>query len=195
MRLTKIDVAKAYLISAVRLRFAGEHAASVYLLAASAREILTTIGEKVGTRTILKEVSEDTGTPMKKLVEIVHEFAKFLKHADSDPEAVLENFEEQDADLVLFTACRDFHRVAKGMPVELQVYEAWRWALAFERVRDAPLRTQPVVRRCIRRFPGIRRASPAERLRIGLEVLERALGDPRLRMTIQRDVILPPRHV
>jgi hypothetical protein len=42
---------------------------------------------------------------------------------------------------------------------------------------------------------GGRRASPAERLRIGLEVLERALGDPTLRMEIQRDVILPPRHV
>jgi len=195
MRLTKIDVAQAHLISAVRLRFAGGHPASVYLLAASAREILTTIGEKVGTRTTLKGISEDTGIPLKKLIEDAHEFAAFLKHADRDPEAVLENFGERDADLVLFIACHDFHRVAKGIPIELQVFEAWRWALAFERVVEAPLRTQPVVRRCIRRFPGIRTATPAERLRIGLEALERALHDPRLRMAIQRDVFLPPRRV
>jgi hypothetical protein len=192
LRLTKVGVAEAHLISAVRLRFKGGHPASVYLLAASAREILTTIGEKVGTRTTLKGISEDTGIPLKKLVDDAHEFAAFFKHANRDPEAVLENFGERDADLVLFIACHDFHRVAKGMPVELQVFEAWRWALAFKRVRDAPLRTQPVVRRCIRLFPGIRAASPAEQLRIGLEALERALRDPLLQMAIQRDVILRP---
>jgi hypothetical protein len=195
MRLTKIGVAEAHLISAVRLRFEGGHLASVYLLAASAREILTTIGEKIGTKTILKEVSEETGTPMKTLIEIVHKFTKFFKHADSDPEAVLEDFEERDVDQVLFVACRDFQRVAKGLPVELQVFVAWRWALTFKRVMDAPLKTQPIVRRCIRLFPGIRAASSAERLRIGLDTLEKAVRDPRLRMAIQRDVILPPRHV
>jgi hypothetical protein len=192
LRFTKVGVAEAHLISAVRLRFTGGHPASVYLLAASAREILTTIGEKVGTRTTLKGISEDTGIPLKKLVDDAHEFAAFLKHANRDPEAVLEDFNERDADLVLFIACHDFHRVAKGMPVELQVFEAWRWALAFKRVRDAPLRTQPVVQRCIQLFPGIRAASPAEQLRIGLEALEGALRDPRLQMAIQRDVILRP---
>jgi hypothetical protein len=143
MRLTKIGVAEAHLISAVRLRFEGGHLASVYLLAASAREILTTIGEKIGTKTILKEVSEETGTPMKTLIDIVHKFTKFFKHAGSDPEAVLEDFEERDVDQVLFVACRDFQRVAKGLPVELQVFVAWCWALTFKRVMDAPLKRSP----------------------------------------------------
>jgi hypothetical protein len=53
VKLTKIDVAEAHLITAVRAHFRDEHPASVYLLAASAREILTTIGEKTGTRTML----------------------------------------------------------------------------------------------------------------------------------------------
>jgi hypothetical protein len=45
-RLTKIDVAEAHLVTAVRATFRGEHPASIYLLAASAREILTTISER-----------------------------------------------------------------------------------------------------------------------------------------------------
>jgi hypothetical protein len=91
-------------------------------VATSAREIVTTIGEKTGTRTMLAGIAETTGTPLKKLVEIASEFAGFLKHADRDPTAVLETFTEQDTDLVLYVACHDFHRVAKGQPVELQVF-------------------------------------------------------------------------
>jgi hypothetical protein len=57
MRLTKIDVAEAHLVTAVRSLFRGEHPASIYLLAASAREILTTIGSKIGVRTLLHPIS------------------------------------------------------------------------------------------------------------------------------------------
>jgi hypothetical protein len=73
MKLTKIDVAQAHLITAVRAHFRGEHPASVYLLAASAREILTTIGEKTGTRTMLAGIAETTGTPLKNLAQIANE--------------------------------------------------------------------------------------------------------------------------
>jgi hypothetical protein len=188
LRLTKIAVAEAHLITAVRAHFRGEHPASVYLLAASAREILTTIGEKTGTRTMLAGIAEATGTPLKKLVEIASEFAGF---ADRDPTAVLETFTEQDTDLVLYVACHDFHRVAKGQPVELQVFEAWHLATAFEKVSAAPLRMQPIVRRCIKRFPGIRGVSRAEQQRIGLEQLEKVRHNPAFRMEIQREVVLP----
>jgi hypothetical protein len=191
VKLTKIDVAEAHLITAVRAHFRGEHPASIYLLAASACEILTTIGEKTGTQTMLAGVAETTGTPLKKLVQIANEFAGFLKHADRNPTAVLERFTEWDTNLVLYIACHAFHRVAKGQPVELQVFEAWYLATAFEKVSAAPLRVQPFVRRCIKLFPGIRGVSRAEQQRIGLEQLEKARRNPALRMEIQREVILP----
>jgi hypothetical protein len=191
MRLTKIDVAEAHLITAVRAHFRGEHPASVHLLAASAREILTTIGEKTGTRTMLAGIAEETGTPLKQLAQIANESVGFLKHADRDPTAVLETLTEQDTDMVLYVACHDFHRVAKGQPVELQVFEAWYFATAFERVSAAPLRVQPHVRRCIKLFPGIRGVSRAEQQRIGLEQLEKARDNPALQMEIQREVVLP----
>jgi hypothetical protein len=147
MRLTKIDVAEAHLITAVRAHFRAEHPASVYLLAASAREILTTLGEKTGTRTMLAGLAEDTGTPLKNFVEIAHEFAKFFKHANHDPTAVLETFTEKDADMVLYVACNDFSRVAKGMPIELQVYASWWLAQIFKSVSDASPNVQPFVQK------------------------------------------------
>jgi hypothetical protein len=168
------------------------------LLAASAREILTTIGEKTGTRTALAGVAETTGTPLKRLVEIASGFAKFFKHANRDPTSVLENFTEQDTDLVLYVASHDFHRVAKGQPVELQVFEAWYFATAFEKVSAAPLRVQPIVRRCIKRFPGIRGVSRAEQQRIGLEQLEKVRhngtsnGDSARSNFAERTALIPP---
>lgn len=192
MRLTKIDVAEAHLITAVRAHFRGEHPASVYLLAASAREILTTLGEKTGRRTMLAGIAETTGTPLKKLIGIAGEFANFFKHADRDPTASLETFTEQDTEMVLYIACHDFFRVANGQPIELQVYEAWHFATAFPRVSAAPLRVQPYVRRCIKLFPGIRAAATkGEQQRIGLTQLEKARDNPKFRMEIRRDVVFP----
>jgi hypothetical protein len=138
VRLTKIDVAEAHLVTAVRSHFRGEHPASVYLLAASAREILTTIGSKIGVRTLLHGASQDTGKKMGRLVEAAHEHANFFKHADKDPAGVLESFSDSEGDIVLFIGCHDFLRVAKGQPIELQVFEAWWFATAHAKVELSP---------------------------------------------------------
>jgi hypothetical protein len=75
-----------------------------------------------------------------------------MKHADKDPTGTLENFSEMDTDSILFIACHDFLRVAKGQPIEMQVFEAWWFATAHVKVSEAPLRAQETIRRCIRRF-------------------------------------------
>jgi hypothetical protein len=119
MRLNKIDVAEAHLVTAVRCHFFGEHPASIYLLASAAREILTSIGDKKGIRTMLAGLAEATGRPMKEIVAAAHEFAGFLKHADRDPTAILDKLEDADVDNLLFVACNDFGRVTGGRPIEL----------------------------------------------------------------------------
>ena len=190
MRLTKIDVAEAHLITAVRNTFTGQHPASVYLLAASAREILTQIGHKLGVRTVLHGAAEDTGKKLRRIIEAAHQYANFLKHADEDPDGVLD-FDPVEADQVLFIACHDFARIAKGQPIELQVYEAWWFATAHAKVSEAPLRAQPIIRNCIRHFKGVRRADRTGRIDIGRIALEKASLDPALVMEIEREVKLP----
>jgi hypothetical protein len=191
MRLTKIDVAEAHLVTAVRATFRGEHPASVYLLAASAREILTTIGSKIGIRTVLHGASQDTGKKLGRLIHSAHAYANFMKHADKDPTGVIEDFSETDADSILFIACHDFLRIAKGQPIEMQVFEAWWFATAHVRVSDAPLRAQETIRRCIRRFPGIRSSDRRRREALGLAALDQASLNPKFVMAIEREVRLP----
>lgn len=190
-RLTKIDVAEAHLISAVRLCFDDGPAPSIYLLAASAREILTTIGERLGKRTMLAGISAGEEIPIKDLYRAAHEFTNFFKHADRDPDAVLDNFSHEDAEALLFIACADFGRVTGGKAVDLQVYEAWWFALSFQRVSDAPLSTQAMIRRCRKLFPsGLATATREKRIAMAREALASARARPELAMSIQRAVIL-----
>lgn len=191
MRLTKIDVAEAHLISAVRLHFQCGPSASVYLLAGSAREILTTIGDKIGVRTLLHGVADDLGRPLKELIAAAHEHVNFLKHADRDPQAVLEDLTENDVDALLFVACHDLLRVAKGQPIEAQVFEVWYLAISWRKVRCAPLRAQPIIRSCIKHFQGIRSLSREAQLRMGWTKLQEASANPALIMELQREVVLP----
>jgi hypothetical protein len=172
MNLTKLDVAKAHIVTAIRATFRGEHSASIYLLAASAREILTTMGEKAGVRTLLHGIAEDTGVPVVELIKHAHEYARFMKHADRDPSAILKDFEASAADNVLFIACNDYLRVTQQHPLEMQVFEAWWLATAHEKVSDAPLRSQELIKRCIAKFPGIRTADRSGRIALGLRAIE-----------------------
>jgi hypothetical protein len=190
VKLTKIDVAEAHLVTAVRLRFRDEHPASIYLLAGSAREILTSIGEKTGVRTMLAGLAETTGKPIKELKAAAHDSVNFLKHADRNPSAVLDDLDDEQVGIVLFIACHDFHRVTGGQPIELQVYEAWWHATSHRKVSDAPLRGQPRIRACLKIFPGIRSAAKKERLKIGLDKLDEARLNPRYAMQIRREVII-----
>jgi hypothetical protein len=187
--LTKIDVAEALIRTAVRLFFQDEHPVPIYQLASSAREILTTVGEKVGVETVLHAIAKKQNVPVKTLAGEAHKFAGRFKHADRNPTEKIQ-FRETDVDWVLLLACHDFGRVTGGMPVEAQVFEAWAHLVFWERISDAPLRQQRVLRLAIKEFPGVRTATRAKQKKIGLETLRRVENDPKLQMRIEREVRL-----
>src|SRR5258708_6675704 len=47
---------------------------------------------------------------------------RFFKHARTDPDGVLEGFEEDEAQAVLYIACEDFYRLCGGDPIELKAF-------------------------------------------------------------------------
>ena len=106
LRLDKIDVAEAHIISAVKLFFENGHPASVYTLASAAREIVTTLGIKQRVETLLHQMATWKGETLKQQIGKAHAFANFFKHANTDPTAVLE-FPEDEVDGTLFIACHD----------------------------------------------------------------------------------------
>ncbi|MBS4083885.1 MAG: hypothetical protein KGZ73_10070 [Rhizobiales bacterium] len=185
--LTKIDVAEAHIKTAVWLYFQNAHPVPIYTLASAAREILTTIGDKIGVETTLHRLAKKRGESLKSLIAKIHLHATFFKHANSDTTATLD-FSETEVDPVLQLACHDFGRVAKGMPIEAQVFEAFIMCLAFARVSDAPLRRQQMLKFAFQHFYGVRSSTLAEAKKIGLRILERAASDPTLQMEYSRVV-------
>jgi hypothetical protein len=188
--LTKIDVAEAHIRTAVRMFFEDGHPAPIFMLANAAREIVEQVGGHTEVETVQEELARDQGLTIDAMLRPMKTVANFLKHADRDPAATID-IEENAVIMVLQLACHDFGRIAGGMSIEAQIYEAWATAIAFRRVSEAPLRKQELIRKIIAHFPGIRAATGAERKAIGLTVLNRAVQDPGLIMDFSREVVLP----
>jgi hypothetical protein len=191
MRLTKIDVAEAHLRASIRMFFEDAHPVPIYTLGCAAREILDKLGRKLKVPTILDDIARWRGANVHELKKKVTRFNNFMKHADRDPTDVLEDFSDLDNDVLLFYATRDYHQIAKGLPIEAQIFEAWFFATKVKRISNGGIRWQQKVRSCIKHFPGIRSASRAKQKELGLNALNVALANPSLQMEMKKTVELP----
>lgn len=95
--------------------------------------------------------------------------AAFFKHADQDPDGVLESFDPSEADSVLYCACFDFGRLCGGKPVEADAFELW-----FLAMRD--LLGQPGIDD-IEELRGITTASRGTQIGMGKKLLDSARTD------------------
>jgi hypothetical protein len=124
-----------------------------------------------------------------KIVGKRNEYWNAIKHFDSNAkkrtvregdDALLARFSDQDNDAPLFAGWLDYHTVTRRLPIEVQVFQAWWFALNEDKlaphVDPTPFRTL---------FPDIGRADRAEqkrRLRRKIESLRRnrkLRADPR----------------
>ena len=137
MHLTKVDVARQQLVTAIRLFFAREDAVSIYSLASNAWEVIdelcrlaTVESESLRTRSHIdrsKDLKRDY---------INSPYRNFFKHADRDPDAVLSGFTERSPEAVLFLACEDYIRLNRASPVEVQVFQFWFIAMYPEKLSE-----------------------------------------------------------
>jgi hypothetical protein len=96
MKVTKIDAAEANLIAAVRLHLSGGNIIPVLVLANSAREIVATLGEKIGLDTVHAQLAAKFGQPITEVIAPISKAAGFLKHADRRP---TEEFQLNERDI------------------------------------------------------------------------------------------------
>ena len=101
--------------------------------------------------------------------------AGFLKHADHDPEEVLEHFEPTAADAVLYIACEEFCRLCGGGPSELRALGIWG-----EAMRGL---IEPMPGTLAEQLMGITTKPRAEQLDMGKQLVARIRADPTLRET------------
>jgi hypothetical protein len=170
MTITKLDAAEREIVAAIQLLFDGGDPIPVYALAAAAREITTTLCEKRGVHSVVDTIQEDHPHMTRKQIHReVSKHAAFFKHADQDPDGVLDSFDPAEADAVLWVACSDFGRLCGGKPVEADVFELWFYAM-----RDmlGPLGIDDIPE-----LRGITTSSRASQIEMGRKYLSTARAD------------------
>lgn len=171
---SKRDVARSHICTAVRLYFFEKNIVSAYLLAVSAREILTTLGSKSKIPTLVDQLANSQGMTAKDVISGIHLHAGFLKHANK-PEPDL-SFSETNFLVALAVACNDYGTLFDMVPLEMQVFETWQYACLVTQISNEGLRTQKILRECLSAFPGIRGKSIEQQRIIGSQVLEKSLA-------------------
>lgn len=120
--LTKLDVAQREINAAVNMTFAGGDPVAICVLASAARAIVGALCEIADASSFKKEL-QDFQPEMsdRAYYKAANKAWNFFKHADQDPEDVLEGFKPDDADSILFTAVFDFGALCQGKSIEAQV--------------------------------------------------------------------------
>jgi hypothetical protein len=179
VNLTKLAVAEQEIVAAVRLLFDGGDLAPVYVLAASAREIATTLCEVRGVKSFFDEAREvHPHIPKKEMYRQAHRHAGFFKHADRDPDAVLTDFTDSEVDTVLFAAIFDFGSLCGGLSIEAQVFEGWFLTLYWSAGDIIPMPTG-----LDELFPNLRERPRFDQLALGGQVLRWARTVPNFKMS------------
>lgn len=177
--LTKIDVARRQLVTAIRLLFEDGDSVSVLSLAANAWEVIDALCEQAGIQGVSHETRGHV-PPGKDLKRdyINSPYRNFFKHADRDPEATLAGPSPSTIDSLVYLAVDDYLRLNGKGPVELQVFQLWYLATRIEKVADQAM--VRVVRAVDAHLPGIRAMPRTEQVAAGKRLLARARGNTAL---------------
>lgn len=138
--ISKVEAAQRQLRVAVKLWEIGDDPIAVYSLAAAAREITTTLCEKRGlqsffdlTQTSYPDLSR------KQLYAAAHRHASFFKHADRDPDGVLDALTIEECEAVMFVASFDLGLLlSQRRGPEIDVFEVWFLALHLPDASELP---------------------------------------------------------
>lgn len=177
--LTKVDVARRQLATAIGLFFNGGDLVSVFSLAANAWEVIDVLCVRTGVVSMSVQARTYLN-PSKDLKKdyINSPFRNFFKHADRDPDGVLQDFDDGVVDGILFLAVEDYIRMHGRSPLELQVFQLWYLACHTEKVAGDKL--DEVLDAVAGMFPGIANRTRDAQIAMGRDALASALTDTEL---------------
>lgn len=175
-QLTKRTVAKRQLVTAIRLFFVNRDPVSVFTLAANAWEVVDELCNRNG----IDSASNQTRSHLEAGKDLKYNYVNspyrnFFKHADRDPDGVLEDFTDEACDGLLFLATEDYIRLNKASPIELQVFQLWYLGVYFEKVAHDSL--DKILDSIRTHFPDLRTSTRLEQKKLGLQAIEDAYKD------------------
>ena len=177
MNLTKSDVARRQLVTAIRLFFSDDDPVSVYTLASNAWEVIDELCKLRDIDTVSDQTRKHIG-PLKDLGKdyINQPYRNFFKHADRDPHGKAEGFNAQSSEGVLFLAAEDYTRLHGKSPVEVQVYSIWFCSKYPEKLSSAA--TKRFLPKAKALFPDIGSVERAAQLAMGSSAIEAGIKNP-----------------
>lgn len=189
-RLTKLDVARRQLATAIDLFFAGRDVVSVYSLATNAWEVVDVLCRKAGVASFSVQARENVpaGKDLK-LSYINSPYRNFLKHADADSEKTLPPLPDSQVEGVLFLAVEDYMRLNGRSPLQFQVFQLWYLAKYQEKM--ALGFPDELMDGVVAAFPGLSFLPRSAQLAQGARVLSDAasdqgiIGDPKTELAFQ----------
>lgn len=174
VQVTKLEAATRQLNTAITLFFDAGDSVVIHTLAAAAANIFSDVIESIdASKSWRGMVKSDHGLSNAQYRGVMHEAWNFFKHADRNPEGVLE-FDDQSSEYLIFFAtleCSEVHRLT----IQMQTFQLWFLAGdAFN--RDESDETQTLARLA---FPSMPSCSREQRLHLGKKMLLEQMQEPR----------------
>ena len=125
MMVSKLDAAKRQLETSIHLYFSYGDPVSVHTLAAAAYNVIRDLNEKRGGEKMLKDMWQLLDTQDAALFrKHINEAENFLKHADRDPDSLLE-LSPQWTEVILLEASTRYCVLTDEQPAVLQLFINW----------------------------------------------------------------------
>ncbi len=126
LRLSKKDVAKSHIDSAIDLVLGAKGWSSAHLLAWAAQHVLKGVARVSSTATFRTELG-DWAAPgfEKQFWHAVDAHYNFFKHADHDANLKIENYDPRATAWGLWMACHDYRKVYRTLTWSMLVYQNW----------------------------------------------------------------------
>jgi len=147
MKVDKIGAAVRQVELAIRLLFRNEDPIGIHTLASAGFRILRDLGKARNS-----DISQYLATIIKPKMEgrfwkVFSGAANFFKHADSDPDAVLENIQEEVNDVLILFACFLYRDIDSRWTAQMLAFVAW-YILIHPEILDY-LQDDPVLRQIV----------------------------------------------
>ena len=125
LHVTKLDVAKRQLETAILLYFNNSDPVSIHTLAAAAYNILRTLNKNVGGDIMLKDCGQFLNAEQQKeFHRWVNEAENFFKHADRDADKSYK-FKPESTEAMLVEAARKYIQLTEEYPPYIHIFVIW----------------------------------------------------------------------
>lgn len=175
MLFDKEQVATRQLDNAIRLLFSAGDIVSVHTLAYAAASVYANLLNQRGQQSWRDRLIKCYPGQEREIRNVLGKSANFFKHADNDPEDILE-FDENNNDETIIVATLEYGELLRGTGRKITrpmgIFQCWYFAKDPRLLEVEPTsQSDEIVAKCHRLFPDLGSQARFEQLAFGAEVL------------------------